>query len=246
MTISYIAAFLGGVIALLSPCSGILLPTFFAYTFKQKTKLVLATIIFYLGLMAVFIPLGLGISILSRLFVQNQVLLFQIAGTFLLTFGALTLAGRGMPEISSGQIGAKYGLWGIFFMGAISGFTLGSCVGPILGAILTLAALSADAYRSISLMLVYGLGLVLPLLILSLAFEKLHWERSPLIQGKLISFKLFGQDHYIHSINLIAGMLFILLGITFLFFHGSFGFIPFFQGSFLDFFFSLQESIFNL
>jgi len=66
--VSYLAAFFGGVLSLLSPCSALLLPTFFAYAFQARKGLLAKTTIFYVGLATTLVPLGMGLSAVSRLF----------------------------------------------------------------------------------------------------------------------------------------------------------------------------------
>lgn len=56
--IGYFAAFLGGLLALLSPCSALLLPAFFAYSIDSPTRLVARTGVFYLGLATTLVLLG--------------------------------------------------------------------------------------------------------------------------------------------------------------------------------------------
>jgi cytochrome c biogenesis protein CcdA len=54
---SYLAAFLGGALSLLSPCSALLLPAFsIAYAFGRREELVKKTALFYLGLAALWLP----------------------------------------------------------------------------------------------------------------------------------------------------------------------------------------------
>ena len=57
---SFAAAFVGGALALLAPCSALLLPAFFAYAFSSRTQLFGRTVLFLAGLCTVFVPLGLG------------------------------------------------------------------------------------------------------------------------------------------------------------------------------------------
>jgi hypothetical protein len=64
---SFLASFLGGLLSLLSPCSALLLPAFFAYAFQSRGVLVGRTAVFYLGLCATLVPLGMGISAVSTL-----------------------------------------------------------------------------------------------------------------------------------------------------------------------------------
>ena len=58
--IGVVAAFAAGVLALLSPCSALLLPSFFAYAFADARALVARTTVFYLGLLLTLVPLGTG------------------------------------------------------------------------------------------------------------------------------------------------------------------------------------------
>src|ERR687889_667281 len=64
---SFLASFLGGLLSLLSPCSALLLPAFFAYAFQSRGELVGRTAVFYAGLCATLVPLGMGISAVSAL-----------------------------------------------------------------------------------------------------------------------------------------------------------------------------------
>ena len=93
--VSFLAAFLGGVLSLLSPCSALLLPAFFAYAFQGGGELVKKTGIFYLGLATTLVPLGMGISAVSRVFYGYRGTLILIAGGLIIAFGILQIAGRG-------------------------------------------------------------------------------------------------------------------------------------------------------
>ena len=63
---SFIAAFAGGLLSLLAPCSALLLPAFFAYSFANRTALLRGSAVFLLGLCAVLLPLGLVASLGRR------------------------------------------------------------------------------------------------------------------------------------------------------------------------------------
>jgi cytochrome c biogenesis protein CcdA len=93
--VSLLAAFFGGVLSLLSPCSALLLPAFFAYAFSGGGELVGKTGLFYLGLAATLVPLGMGISAVSTLFYGHRTALITISGVLLIGFGFLQLLGRG-------------------------------------------------------------------------------------------------------------------------------------------------------
>ena len=80
MVIESVVAFVGGVLSLLSPCSALLLPAFFAYAFPSRGQLLLRTVVFYLGLITLLVPIGLGIGALGSLFLERRAELSLIAG----------------------------------------------------------------------------------------------------------------------------------------------------------------------
>ena len=69
LSASLMAAFIAGVAALFAPCCiTVLLPAYFASIFREKYKVFLMTFIFFLGILAVFLPIGLGAALLGQLF----------------------------------------------------------------------------------------------------------------------------------------------------------------------------------
>src|SRR5829696_8554788 len=97
---SFLASFLGGVLSLLSPCSALLLPAFFAYAFQSRRELAHKTAIFYLGLAATLVPLGMGISAVSALVYGHR-------SALIVAFGLLQLAGRGFTVGPLDRLRAK-------------------------------------------------------------------------------------------------------------------------------------------
>ncbi|MET1018427.1 MAG: cytochrome c biogenesis protein CcdA, partial [Microterricola sp.] len=79
MDIGYLGALLGGVLSLLSPCSVMLLPAFFAYAFTDPATLVARTGLFYLGLVTTLVPLGVLAGAVGAFLLANQGLLVTIA-----------------------------------------------------------------------------------------------------------------------------------------------------------------------
>lgn len=78
--IGYLAAFLGGLLALISPCSALLLPAFFAYSVDSAGRLLARTGIFYAGLATTLVPLGAAGSYAGRLFYGHRDLLVLAGG----------------------------------------------------------------------------------------------------------------------------------------------------------------------
>ncbi len=216
--ISFAAAFLGGVLSLLSPCSALLLPAFFAYAFQSRRDLTARTFIFYLGLATIFVPLGMGASLASFLFLDNRETMITVAGVLLIAFGVLELAGRslGVLRMPSGGASDAQGLFGTYSLGMVYGFG-GFCSGPILGSVLTVAATDDNPLHGGALLAVYALGTVIPLFILALVWDRLDLGKRRLLRG-------FGVEMgplRVHSTNLIAGTLFILLGASFILLNGT-------------------------
>ncbi len=217
---SYLAAFLGGVLSLLSPCSALLLPAFFAYAFGGGGELVKKTGLFYLGLVATLVPLGMGISAVSALFYGHRAVLITISGGLLIAFGILQLLGRGftvgpLARLRSRVRGDSAGA--VFALGAVYGFA-GFCSGPILGAVLTVAAASGGVARGALLLAVYAAGMAAPLFLLALFWERLDLRNRPWVRGREIS---VGRFFRLHTTNLVSGAMFVLLGTLFIAYEGT-------------------------
>jgi len=217
--VSLLAAFFGGVLSLLSPCSALLLPAFFAYAFEGGGELAKKTGLFYLGLAATLVPLGMGISAISALFYGQRATLITISGGLLISFGVLQLLGRGfsvgpLARLRSRVRGDSAGA--VFALGAVYGFA-GFCSGPILGAVLTVAAASGGAARGALLLAVYAAGMAAPLFILAMFWDRLDLRNRGWLRGREAS---IGKLR-LHTTNLISGTMFILLGVLFIAYEGT-------------------------
>ena len=216
---SYLAAFLGGLFSLLSPCSALLLPAFFAYAFESRRELVRKTVVFYLGLCVTLVPLGMGISAVSRLFYGQRSALILVAGVLLILLGIWQLAGRGFSfgpfERLRGRIkGDSAGA--TFALGAVYGFA-GFCSGPILGAVLTVAAASGETLRGAGLLAIYALGMAAPLFLLASLWDRLDLGRRRWLRGRELS---FGRLR-VHTTSLVSGAMFVVLGVSFIAYDGT-------------------------
>lgn len=219
LEVSYLAAFLGGVLSLLSPCSALLLPAFFAYAFGGGGELVKKTGVFYLGLAATLVPLGMGISAVSALFYGQRSLLITLSGSLLIAFGVVQIFGRGFAvgplerlrgKIRGDSVGA------VFALGAVYGFA-GFCSGPILGAVLTVAASSGGALQGAALLATYAAGMAVPLFLMALLWDRLDLGRRRWLRGREVG---VGRLRF-HTTNLISGTIFVLLGVVFIAYEGT-------------------------
>ena len=216
---SYLAAFLGGVLSLLSPCSALLLPAFFAYAFQSRKELITKTTVFYLGLATTLVPLGMGISAVSRLFYGQRSTLILFSGIVIISLGVLQLLGGGFEIGSFSRLRGKVrgeSTGATFALGAVYGFA-GFCSGPILGAVLTVASSSGQVVRGASLLAIYALGMAAPLFLMAVLWDRFDLGRRSWLRGRELS---IGRLR-LHTTNLISGVMFILLGALFIAYQGT-------------------------
>lgn len=210
MLIGYAGAFLGGMAAILSPCAALLLPAFFAYAFGgDLARLLSRTALFYLGLLLTLVPLGLGAGALGSLVTTQRQSLAMIGGAVLIGFGLVTALGVRLPLPGIAQRGDPRSALGAVLLGATYGLA-GACTGPLLGSILTVAAVSGSALYGAALLAAFGAGMVVPLVVLALLWERLKLgERLKPRPVKLGPFTT-------SVIGLVSGALFIGVGLLFL------------------------------
>ena len=218
MDIGLVTAFLGGMLAILSPCGALLLPAFFASTVGAGPRLLLHGSIFYLGLLLVLVPLGVGAGAIGTLFLTHRALVIGIASGILVVFGLLQIFGIGFDParlLPGGQAlqqraSSSVGVIKTFLLGSASGIA-GFCAGPILGAVLTLAAAQGDLFTAGALLAVYGAGMVVPLLIIAALRGKIGDQGRRRLRGR--SFTVLGREF--HTTSVITGVLITIVGVVF-------------------------------
>lgn len=183
-------AFGGGILSFVSPCTLPVLTAYFAFAFQSGRKQIASnTLAFMVGLATTFTLLGAVGFALGRTLLQNQQLLLLVGGAIIMIMGVMSLLGRGF----GGVIGDKGGpqpkntsLGGSYLFGLTFAVGWSSCVGPILGAVLTLAAQTSSVWRGMALLFIYTLGLGLPLLIVSTFFGRMSRKSAfwKMLRGK--------------------------------------------------------------
>lgn len=222
LTIGYAAAFAGGVLALLSPCSALLLPSFFAYAFSGRTELVARTGVFLVGLAAVLVPLGAGSGALASLLTRHREVVVTAGGIVIVVLGVVQILGGGWALESAARFQGRMARRGTWFatlgLGAAYGLA-GFCSGPILGAVLTVAAASGQALRGAALLAVYAVGMAAPLFVLALAWQRFDLGNRRWLRGR--AFRL--GPWRLHTTSTISGLLFVVIGVVFVVFDGTAG-----------------------
>jgi len=211
---SLIAAFLGGILALFAPCCVVsLMPTFVATALRQgRLRLPLTTLVFAAGVGAVLLPVVWGVGALGHIFASYHRLAYGLVGIVLLALGLASIVGRApaipMPSLpfrssAHGSVGST------FLLGAVSG-VVSSCCAPVLVGVIALSALSASPIGGLGLGVAYVFGMVFPLFVAALA-----WERWNL--GERLKSRLFRREtvlvlgHPVLWTDLTAGGIFVVM-----------------------------------
>lgn len=164
-------AFVGGILTLLSPCSVMLLPAFFSYAFGQKKKLISRTGIFYVGLLVTLVPLGVLAGSVGAFMSENRGLLIVVAAVIVLILGVVQVIGVNLPFFPTSATANDASSLSVFLLGTVYGLA-GACSGPILGSVLTLAALGGNAIIGAITLAFFAAGMVLPLLVIAALWQR--------------------------------------------------------------------------
>lgn len=174
--VSLAAAFIGGMVALFAPCCiTFLFPSYLGTIFKEKKRVVFLTVIFALGLGSILIPVALGFRFIVSFFNDFHTTIYLLGALVMFLIGLVTLFDVKlmlpvphymMPKEKDTNVVSTY------ILGVFSGIT-SSCCAPVLFAAITLSTLSPTLLTSLIVSIVYVMGIVFPLFILSLFYEKI-------------------------------------------------------------------------
>ena len=214
------AALIAGLVSFLSPCVLPLVPPYLVYlagtslerladaepAAAVKRDTIVASILFVAGFSTVFVALGAGASVIGAVLRAYSDVLATIAGIAIIVMGlhflGLTRIDLLMRE-KRAEMARPVGLWGAYAMGLAFAFGWTPCIGPILAAILAVAASEATIAKGAGLLAVYSLGLGIPFVIAALAIEP--------FAAFLARFRA-----HLAAVERVMGGLLVLTGIAFL------------------------------
>jgi cytochrome c-type biogenesis protein len=214
------AALAAGTLSFLSPCVLPLVPPYLVYLAGTslerladaepapavKRDTIVAALLFVAGFSTVFVALGAGASVIGALLRAYSDVLATIAGIAIIVMGlhflGLTRIDLLMRE-KRAEMARPVGLWGAYAMGLAFAFGWTPCIGPILAAILAVAASEATIAKGAGLLAIYSLGLGIPFVIAALAVEP--------FAAFLVRFRA-----HLAAVERIMGGLLVLTGIAFL------------------------------
>ncbi len=193
--VSFPIAFAAGVLGFLSPCVVPLIPGYISFVSglslqemeaaqrrRHAARVLLATALFVAGFALIFTALGASASLLGSFVLANRLWLGRIGGALIIALGlAVLLRAPVLYREHRLRLSRRpWGLAGAFPVGMAFGFAWTPCIGPVLTAVLTLAAQEQSTQRGALLLFTYALGLGVPFLLaallLSLALD-ISWLR---------------------------------------------------------------------
>ena len=209
-------AFFAGLISFLSPCVLPLIPGYISYISgtsldkikeKKRNLIIYKTVFFTLGFSFVFIAFGSAATFIGKFFLINSDIFRIVAGIIIILFSFQLLGIFNFNfmnkdlRIFTNQYSDN--LTFPFIVGAAFAFGWTPCIGPILGSILTLAAIEENFVGAILLLSFYSLGLAVPFII------------SGVLINKFMIFSKFFRK-YTSRINKLGGIVLLLTGIAIL------------------------------
>ncbi len=226
--VSILAAFTAGIISFISPCVLPLIPGYLSFisgvsveelkSGDKKSgalrKVSTNTLLFVLGFTVVFVAMGASATFVGEFLLSKLSLFNKIAGVIIIILGLHIIGVFRIPFLNYEKRfharGRPLGPLGSFVVGLAFAFGWTPCIGPILGGILALAANQDTVGKGVVLLSSYSLGLGIPFFITAVSFNT------------FLGFFGWVKKHF-RTIEIISGLL--LVGIGFLMFIGSFGYI---------------------
>lgn len=218
--ISIPTALFAGFVSFLSPCVLPLVPAYLVYLTgatvehvaseekpaSSRRAVLLCALLFVLGFSTVFVGLGASASVIGSALRRWSAELSIVAGLVIIVMGlhflGLTRIGFLMRE-GRMPIPKPVGLWGAYVMGLAFAFGWTPCIGPVLAAILSIAASENTVQKGALLLAVYSAGLGIPFLLAAFLIER---SSSALARLK----------RYLPTVERVMGGLMVLVGIAFL------------------------------
>jgi cytochrome c-type biogenesis protein len=211
-------AFLAGAASFLSPCVLPLVPGYLSYMSglsesesddERKHSAPLVALTFVLGFTVIFVALGASATLLGSTLRQNQDVLVRISGAFIIFLGLVFMGVIKIPFLYREKRfhprpGA--GIWGAFLLGMTFALGWSPCIGPTMGAVLTMAAgqgAEGGPAEGAFLLAIYSLGLGLPFILAGLGISKLAGAVAWLRKHTVV-------------VTRVSGALLVIVGILFM------------------------------
>lgn len=207
------ASFLGGMVALFAPCCiSVMLPAYFASSFRRRRALLAMTFVFAAGVATVILPIAFGATGVSRLIAGHHLPVFLAGGLLMLAMGVATLAGWSprMPMIGM-RASAQRGAVSVYALGAFSGVA-SACCAPVLAGVVALSGAAESFAVALGIGVAYVFGMVLPLFFIAVLWDRRAWGSSTLLRGRTLTVRVAGRARTLTVAALASGVLLVAMG----------------------------------
>ena len=210
---SVVAAVVAGSVSLFAPCCiSIMLPAYFSSAFQNRRALVAMTFLFATGVATVILPIAVGAAFLQRLFVSEHTPIYTGAGVLLLALAGYMLAGGRLHLPMPGRrASGRTGPLSVYSLGIFSGVT-SSCCAPVLAGVIALSGVAGSFGAAAGLGSAYVFGMVAPLFVISLLWERFDFRSSRLFRPRSLTWRLGPVRHTVSATALASGILLALMG----------------------------------
>ncbi|AEW95112.1 MULTISPECIES: cytochrome c biogenesis CcdA family protein [Streptomycetaceae] len=209
-----LASFLGGIVALLAPCCvSVMLPAYLATGFRKRRGILAATLVFAAGVATVIVPIGLGATAITALVSGHHFAVFSLGGLAMAAGGIAVLAGwqPKLPMPAGRTPGGAAGIGPIYGLGVFSG-AASSCCAPVLAGVAVLSGATASFPAALAVSATYVAGMVAPLAVIALLWDRRDWGASRLLHGRQVTLALGPLHRRIPVGMLASGLLLIGMG----------------------------------
>jgi len=189
-SVNLFVAFFAGLVSFFAPCVVPLVPAYVGYFAgiaaldgggdgEKKVKVFSYSLTFVLGFVFIFVILGLTATSIGHLFAVNKTLVARIGGVLMMFLGVYLLDLIKIPALyrerkfAVSKVFSKFQYLNTFLLGVTFGFAWTPCIGPVLAVILFFASQSGSSSYGMLLLLVYGLGIALPFVLISVFIDKI-------------------------------------------------------------------------
>ncbi len=205
-------AFGAGLLSFLSPCVLPLVPSYVTFITgmnledlqQSKKNTLIHALLFVAGFTLIFLALGAGATVFGQLMLRYRDVIARVGGALIIVFGLYLLGVFNlaflMKDTRLHLANKPLGYFGTLVVGIAFGAGWSPCIGPILGAILTMAMNESNLGRGMTLLFAYSMGLAVPFLAAALMVE-----RFLAIFAKV--------RHHMVWVNRMAGALLVLVGV---------------------------------
>lgn len=224
--VSLFGAFVAGVLSFISPCVLPLIPGYLSFisgvsleemrgmpggtaagggvSAAAKRQVIITSLFFILGFSLVFVTLGASATYLGQFLMERLTMFGKVAGVLLIIFGLHTIGVFKIPFLlNEARVQANTkpaSVIGAVIVGISFAFGWTPCIGPILSAILLVAAQQDSVGQGIVLLSTYSLGLAIPFLLTALAINRFFVAFAKI-------------RRYYHAIEIVSGTLMIIIGV---------------------------------